>query len=104
MTRTREGENFFFSQADFSRQPVKCAEQSIQFALGGKKILVNFLGFLVGKPLNFLNHCVCLHDGNLPAEIHKAKLKKRRDASPPNAMSWIIRESLLPILNGARRS
>src|SRR5882724_384313 len=75
MMRTREGENFFFSQAGFSRQTIKRAEQPVQFALGGKKILINFLGLLVGKPLDFINHCVCLHVENLRAKTNKAKLK-----------------------------
>jgi len=61
MTRTRQGEGFFFSQAGFSRQTVKGAQQPVQFALGGKEIRKHLFRLLVGKLPDFVNHFARLH-------------------------------------------
>jgi len=61
MTRTRQGEGFFFGQADFSRQVIKRGKQPVQFAFGGKEILKHLFRLLVGKLPDFINHFASLH-------------------------------------------
>ena len=70
MMRTRQGESFFFGQADFSRQTIKDGKQPVQFTFGGKKIFINFFRLLVGKLLYFVNHFTGLHIGNITVKPH----------------------------------
>ena len=64
-TRTRQGENVLFRQAVFARQAVKSRQGAVQFAVRGKKILINPLGLLVGQPLDFFDDLRCVHVSNV---------------------------------------
>ena len=79
--RTREGENIFLAQADFSRKTVERSEEPIQFTLGGKKISIELCRLLVREPLYLVDQFVCLHQHNLSASSPGSKAEKRSRSS-----------------------